>query len=307
MYMKISDAGAATSGRVRLFDSAPTREPALPRIGIGPPDLRKEDATIFRRATQNPKPMQGRARAFVHRQGARLTVFSFGDEDRIGGPIDVYPFEAQRLADAGPLPAEHRSNRLDVRGVARDQAVSLIGRKEPQPLIIHAVAAWQLGRVEPFISRKVIDCRLKGGTEPLHGRGRKPATARAFEFRPCVRRLRNAAIADYSVDLIDLPKVIRPHTASAGGVAQTCVGNRQGVRPPAKTVKDFVADVRLKLRSVGVCNVAAICAARMFFDDARFPPDTDRTADVEIFSTLPDGEHVVIASIKAAYIRSVTK
>ena len=40
MYMKISDAGAATSGRVRLFDSAPAREPVLPRIGIGPPELR---------------------------------------------------------------------------------------------------------------------------------------------------------------------------------------------------------------------------------------------------------------------------
>jgi hypothetical protein len=72
-------------------------------------------------------------------------------------------------------------------------------------------------------------------------------------------------------------------------------------------VKDFVADFRFELRSVGVSVVAAIRSARMLFDDARFPPDTDRATDMEVFASTPDCEHVVIFSINSAYCAAVAK
>jgi hypothetical protein len=111
--------------------------------------------------------------------------------------------------------------------------------------------------------------------------------------------LRDGAISDNGVDLANAPHVIRFHAAWSRDVSQPCVGDRQAVRPPATTVKDFVPDVRFELRFVVVGIIAAICAARMFFDDPRFAPDTDRTADVPVFAALAQGKHVV-ASIKAA-------
>jgi hypothetical protein len=72
-------------------------------------------------------------------------------------------------------------------------------------------------------------------------------------------------------------------------------------------VKDFVPDVGFELRAVGFRIVSASRSARMLLDDARLPPDTDRTADVEVFASAPDREHVVIFSINSAYWASVTK
>jgi hypothetical protein len=72
-------------------------------------------------------------------------------------------------------------------------------------------------------------------------------------------------------------------------------------------VKDFVPDLGFEFRSVGLRIVSASRSARMFFDDARFPPDTDRTADVEAFASTPDRGHVVIFSISSPYWASVTK
>ena len=79
------------------------------------------------------------------------------------------------------------------------------------------------------------------------------------------------------------------------------------MRPPSTTVKHFVPDVGLELGTVFLCILAAISSRRMFFDDARLPPDTDRAADVEVFAAFPDGEHVIIFSINSAYCASVAK
>ena len=103
------------------------------------------------------------------------------------------------------------------------------------------------------------------------------------------------------------PQPARSHTARPRDVSQSCVGNRQAVRPPSTTVKDFVPDIGFEFGAIGVCKVSAICAARMFFDDARFPADTERAPDVEEFAALADGEHLIIASINAVYCCSVVK
>jgi hypothetical protein len=67
-------------------------------------------------------------------------------------------------------------------------------------------------------------------------------------------------------------------------------------------VKDFVPDFRFELGAVRVCIVSAIAACRVFLDDARLAPDTDRATEVECFAAPSDGEcHVVIASINAWY------
>jgi hypothetical protein len=91
------------------------------------------------------------------------------------------------------------------------------------------------------------------------------------------------------------------HAARSCNVAQTGICNRQSVRPPATTVKDFVPDLGLKFRAVGLGILSPSRSARMFFDDTRFPPDTDRTADVEVLASTSDREHVVIFSINSAY------
>jgi hypothetical protein len=72
-------------------------------------------------------------------------------------------------------------------------------------------------------------------------------------------------------------------------------------------VKDFVPDVGFEFRAVRLRIVATICSARMFFDDTRLAPDTDRTAHVEVFASAPDRKHVVNFSINSAYWASVTK
>jgi hypothetical protein len=72
-------------------------------------------------------------------------------------------------------------------------------------------------------------------------------------------------------------------------------------------VKDFVPDFGFELGPVRLRIVSAICPARMLFDDTRFPPDTDRTADVEVLASAPDREHMVIFSISSANCCSVTK
>lgn len=73
-------------------------------------------------------------------------------------------------------------------------------------------------------------------------------------------------------------------------------------------MKDFVAEVGFELRSIGLCKVAAICSARMLFDDPRLAPDADRTADVEDFllASTSECEHLVIFSTSCAYCASVT-
>jgi hypothetical protein len=61
-------------------------------------------------------------------------------------------------------------------------------------------------------------------------------------------------------------------------------------------VKDFVSELGFELRSIRLCIVAAIRSDRMLFDDPRFTTDADRTADVEVLASTPDGKHVVIFS-----------
>jgi hypothetical protein len=72
------------------------------------------------------------------------------------------------------------------------------------------------------------------------------------------------------------------------------------MRPPSTTVKDFIADFGFELRTIRVCIFSVIRSARMLFDDTRLPPDTDRTTDVEVLASAPDGKHVVIFSINSA-------
>jgi hypothetical protein len=65
-------------------------------------------------------------------------------------------------------------------------------------------------------------------------------------------------------------------------------------------VKDLVPDLGFEFRAVGFRIFSASRSARMLFDDARFAPDTDRTADVKVFASAPDGKHVIF-SISSAY------
>ena len=105
-------------------------------------------------------------------------------------------------------------------------------------------AARQLRRIESLLGRQIVHRGGERRLKSLHGGGGKSTAADALELCPRGARMRNWTITDHAVDLTEAPYVVGAHAAGRADVAETGVGNGQGMRPPSTTVKDFMSQLQ---------------------------------------------------------------
>jgi hypothetical protein len=162
-------------------------------------------------------------------------------------------------------------------------------------------------RIKSLFIGQIVERGSEGRAKPLNSGRLNGAATNATEFCPRFRRSSDRIVANHVIDLRQSPEVVASKAARARHISQAGVRDCQLVRPPSITVKDFMPDVGFELGLVVVGIVAAICSARMFFDDPRFPPDTDRTADVEVLTAPPDCEHEIFSSNDAKFVSDTRK